>query len=53
MQSFQKPGATNVALTTKYASNNGFQLVMTADATVKTDFMNIPGVGISHDSYLR
>ena len=44
---FQKPGATNVALTTRYASNNGFQLVMTADATVKTDFMNIPGVGIS------
>jgi Flp pilus assembly protein TadG len=35
-----------VQLTTKYTNTNGSQIVMTASASVPTEFMGIPGLGI-------
>ena len=43
---FKKDGTTGVTVTTKYSTTNGSQLVMTAETTVPTEFMNIPGLGI-------
>ena len=43
---FKKPGTAAVNVTTKYTNTNGSQLVMTADTSVLTDFMKIPGLGI-------
>jgi uncharacterized protein YegL len=43
---FKKPGTTGVNVTTEYTNTNGSQLVMTADTSVPTEFLNIPGLGI-------
>ena len=45
---FTKTGTTGVTLSINYTTTNGPQLVMTATTSVKTDFMNLPGFGISY-----
>ncbi|HVG51633.1 MAG TPA: VWA domain-containing protein [Xanthobacteraceae bacterium] len=45
---FKKPGATGVQLTLDYSTTNGPKLVMTGATTVKTQFMNLPGLGIPY-----
>jgi Flp pilus assembly protein TadG len=45
---FQKQGTTGVQLTTKYTTDNGSQLLITANTSVVTDFINIPGIGIQY-----
>jgi Flp pilus assembly protein TadG len=45
---FTKPGTTGVQLTVNYSTTSGPQLAMTAATSVRTQFMNIPGIGIQY-----
>ncbi len=45
---FKKTGTSGVTLVVNYTNDTGPKLVMTGSTMVKTQFMNLTGIGISH-----